>query len=251
MHSTSTTTLNEQDQLAKFELRVGGLCKSFRSPTGAPVEVLRGVSFFVSAGEVVAITGASGAGKSTLLHLIGGLEAPDSGTIQLATIRNRDAESPNAAELTLVQAPCGIGFVFQFHHLLPDLNARENVALPLMIARLGRLESERRAALSLQEMGLGQHLGQRIADLSGGEQQRVAVARALVSSPGLVLADEPTGNLDASSGDEIGRLLLDYGRRRQAIVVIATHNERLAEFCDRVLVLRDGRLEVAPSLPSQ
>ena len=136
-----------------------------------------------------------------------------------------------------------VGFIFQFHHLLPDLNALENVALPLLISRLSPSESRHRAALCLQEMGLGQHLRQRIGDLSGGEQQRVAVARALVGKPRLVLADEPTGNLDSSTGDEIGSLLVDYCRRYQAVVVIATHNERLTRICDRVLLLKGGRLE--------
>jgi ABC-type lipoprotein export system ATPase subunit len=122
------------------------------------------------------------------------------------------------------------------------LTAFENVALPLLIARFSRAESERRAVLCLEEMGLGQRLSQRIGDLSGGEQQRVAVARALIGNPGLVLADEPTGNLDSSIGDEIGRLLIDYCRQHQAIVVIATHNERLAQLSDRVLLLQDGQL---------
>jgi lipoprotein-releasing system ATP-binding protein len=210
-------------------LRVSELWKSFPSSTGALIEVLRGISFSVSAGETVAITGASGAGKSTLLHILGGLEPPDSGSIQLGEAKGniRRAE---------------VGFIFQFHHLLPDLNATENVALPLMVSRLDAAECHRRAASYLQELGLEPRLDQRIGDLSGGEQQRVAVARALVRIPRLVLADEPTGNLDAPTADDISRLLVDFCRRHQAIAVIATHNERLARMCDRVLFLADGKV---------
>jgi lipoprotein-releasing system ATP-binding protein len=242
------SALEHQPPAVAEELRVSDLWKGFHSRAGKRIEVLRGVSFSVSAGEVVAITGPSGAGKSTLLHVLGGLEAPDRGTMQLAQVGSRARESQPAGSRSAesirspLQLEGRVGFVFQFHHLLPDLNAFENVALPLMIARFSRAESERRAALCLEEMGLGQRLSQRIGDLSGGEQQRVAVARALIGKPRLVLADEPTGNLDASIGDEIGQLLVDYCRQQQAIVVIATHNERLTQLCDRALLLREGRL---------
>ena len=247
MRSTGITTLDEQRRSLKGELLVSDLWKAFSSRTGERIEVLRGVSFSVSAGQSVAITGGSGAGKSTLLHLLGGLEASDRGTIRIGQGQThcRGTEAQAAARETSrsPQSDCQVGFIFQFHHLLADLNAFENVALPLMIARVGRAETHRRAAICLQEMGLGRLLHQRIGDLSGGEQQRVAVARALVGNPRLVLADEPTGNLDASIGDEIGRLLVDYCRRQQAIVVIATHNERLAQLCDRVLLLNEGKLQ--------
>ena len=247
MHSQASPLENQLPAIAG-ELRVNDLWKGFHSRTGKRIEVLRGVSFSVPAGEVVAITGPSGAGKSTLLHVLGGLEAPDRGTIQLDQVGSQGTESQTTGSRSSesVRSPLPlegrVGFVFQFHHLLPDLNASENVALPLMIARFSRAESERRAALCLEEMGLGQRLSQRIGDLSGGEQQRVAVARALIGNPGLVLADEPTGNLDGSIGDEIGRLLVDYCRRHQAIVVIATHNARMAQLCDRLLLLQDGQL---------
>lgn len=229
----------KQCELVDEELRVSDLWKAFRSRTGERIEVLRGVSFSVSAGEAIAITGASGAGKSTLLHVLGGLEAPDQGAIQTGPSRGKESLTPQTARNG---SECQVGFVFQFHHLLPDLNALENVALPLMIARFGRLESVRRAGRCLEEMGLGSRLNERIGDLSGGEQQRVAVARALVGGPGLVLADEPTGNLDSAIGAEIGELLIEYCHRQQAIVVIATHNERLAQLCDRVLWLQEGQL---------
>jgi lipoprotein-releasing system ATP-binding protein len=219
--------MHPQPPSVNEELRVSDLWKGFLSESGQWADVLRGVTFAVPAGEAVAITGASGAGKSTLLHVLGGLETQDSGTVEIGPAGN------------LRQAD--VGFIFQFHHLLPDLNALENVALPLMISRLGSRESQRLAALCLEERGLGRHLNQRVGDLSGGEQQRVAVARALVGIPRLVLADEPTGNLDASNADEIGRLLVEYGHRNHAIVVIATHNDRLARSCDRVLQLREGK----------
>ena len=251
MNSTAITSFEERS--AEEELRVNDLRKAFSSRTGEHIQVLCGVSFSVSTGEIIAVTGASGAGKSTLLHILGGFEAPDRGTVQLGKEASQGTESETAKlpgsrsggspGSRPREADGQVGFIFQFHHLLADLNAFENVALPLMIARVRRAEAERRAALCLREMGLGQLLNQRIGDLSGGEQQRVAVARALVGQPGLVLADEPTGNLDASIGDEIGRLLVDYCRRRRAMVVIATHNERLAQLCDRVLLLSEGKIQ--------
>jgi lipoprotein-releasing system ATP-binding protein len=195
--------------------------------------VLRDVSLTVSTGEIVAIKGASGAGKSTLLHLLGGLEAADGGTIQMGVGKADN----DCSRLRNDQA-----FVFQRHYLLSDLTAVENVALPLMIARVTRNESLRRAALALEEISLGDRLRHRIGYLSGGEQQRVAVARALITEPKLVLADEPTGNLDPSIAEEIGALLVSYCRQKRAIVVIATHNERLAELCDRVFLLGHGSL---------
>jgi lipoprotein-releasing system ATP-binding protein len=224
--------------MSLVQLIVADLRKTFSSPSGARVEVLRGVSFSVSAGEVVAITGASGAGKSTLLHLLGGLEAADSGTIQLGGLAITGARLSVLTRFRNDQ----VGFVFQFHYLLPDLTAVENVAFPLMIARLDRRESIRRATEALEKIGLGERLEHRVGHLSGGEQQRVAVARALINRPKLVLADEPTGNLDATIGDELGAALIDYCRDQRALIVIATHNERLASVCDRVLLLKDGQV---------
>ena len=205
-------------------LEVVDLRKSFSAPNGERIEVLRGVTFTVNSGECVAITGASGTGKSTLLHLIGGLETADHGSL---TAFRREQ----------------IGFVFQFHYLMPDLTAIENVALPLLIARRSRNTSFARAAELLNHSALGDRLDHPISHLSGGEQQRVAVARALITEPQLVLADEPTGNLDASIGDEIGRTLVSYAKTRPAIVVIATHSPSLAQLCDYSLVLEGGRLK--------
>src|SRR3982750_4011438 len=182
-------------------LRVSDLSKSFRGPRNEVIEVLRDVSFSASSGETVAIMGASGAGKSTLLHLLGGLETPDSGMVERA-----------GAALTETS------FVFQFHYLLQDLTAIENVALPLRMARLSHFTATQRAHSGLEELGLANRADERIGFLSGGEQQRVAVARALVTQPQLVLADEPTGNLDTATALEIGNLLVNYGRRTGALV---------------------------------
>jgi lipoprotein-releasing system ATP-binding protein len=220
---------------AAAKLHVTSLRKAFRSPAGTLIKVLRDVSFSASGGETVAVMGASGAGKSTLLHLLGGLESPDGGLIERPSGHRGAAAAEGKGENQ-------VSFVFQFHYLLPDLTAVENVALPLMIGRLGRNESLRRATSALEEIGLGERLAHRTNFLSGGEQQRVAVARALITTPRLVLADEPTGNLDASIADEVGALVIDYCRRQLAIAVIATHNERLAQLCSRVLILEDGRV---------
>ncbi|HET9713407.1 MAG TPA: ABC transporter ATP-binding protein [Pyrinomonadaceae bacterium] len=207
-------------------ISVVDLRKSFTAPTGARLDVLRGVTFAANAGESIAITGASGSGKSTLLHVLGGLETADHGTITLASGNGRQE----------------IGFVFQFHYLLSDLSAVENVALPLLIARHKRDHAFERALALLKEAGLEARADHPVLHLSGGEQQRVAVARALVTEPKLLLADEPTGNLDAGIGEEIGLTLVDYARKHSAITLIATHSTRLAKLCDRSLVLDGGRV---------
>lgn len=221
-----------------FGLGVTDLRKSFSSPAGEKIEVLRGVSFSVAQGEVVAIMGASGAGKSTLLQLIGGLEAPDSGSIVLGKFRVDKASGATLASFRNTY----IGFIFQFHHLLPDLTALENVALPLMIGRTDRRAAFAQAALSLEYIGLGARASHPIGHLSGGEQQRIAISRALLTRPAIVLADEPTGNLDTSLAEEIGEALVTYARGSKTTVIVATHNERLAKLCDRILVLRGGKL---------
>jgi lipoprotein-releasing system ATP-binding protein len=200
------------------------LRKSFLAPNGERIEVLRGVTFAAKAGESIAITGASGSGKSTLLHLLGGLETPDHGSIAFDGHRNE------------------IGFVFQFHYLLPDLSAVENVALPLLIARWKKKRAFERANELLRESGLSDRADHPISHLSGGEQQRVAVARALVTEPNLLLADEPTGNLDEKISEQIGQTLVDYARKHSAITIITTHSARLAEKCERILKLEAKRI---------
>ena len=222
-----------------FGLTVTDLRKSFVSPNGERVEVLRGASFCANAGEAVAIIGSSGAGKSTLLHLLGGLEATDHGTIEAGSFA---IDRARPAALSRFRNK-HVGFVFQFHHLLPDLTAAENVSLPLRINRMSRRDAIRGAVEMLAEVGLDSRVsGSLVGHLSGGEQQRVAVCRALITRPPLVLADEPTGNLDSTTGDEIARSIVSYARNRRALVIIATHNHALAEICDRTLVLSDGRL---------
>jgi lipoprotein-releasing system ATP-binding protein len=217
---------------------VFGLHKAFRTPAGARLEVLRGASFTVEAGEMAAITGASGSGKSTLLHILGGLEAADAGQVVFGEFSLVDADDAKLARFRQRD----LGLVFQSHHLLPDLTAAENVALPLFINRRARNESMRRALAALESVRLLERAAHGVGQLSGGEQQRVAVARALAHEPRLLLADEPTGNLDAANTDEIGAILADYCRKQRATILVATHNERLARLCDRVLLLQDGRL---------
>jgi lipoprotein-releasing system ATP-binding protein len=203
-------------------LEVVDLRKSFTAPSGERIDVLRGLTFTIRRGKCVAITGPSGSGKSTLLHLVGGLESPDHGSLT-AFRRER------------------IGFIFQFHYLLPDLSAVENVALPLLIRR--RANAFEQAGTLLQAAGLQDRLDHPVSHLSGGEQQRVAVARALITEPQVVLADEPTGNLDPVIGEEIGRTLVNYSRTHSAIVIIATHSPSLAQLCDYSLVLEGGHLK--------
>jgi lipoprotein-releasing system ATP-binding protein len=222
-----------------FKLCVEDLRKSFRDPSGGALEVLRGVSFGVRAGEMVAAAGESGSGKTTLLHLLGGLEAADAGRARLGRFEITGAPASELARWRGRE----VGFVFQSHHLLADLSAEENVALPLMVARRGLRESLARAREMLGRVGLSERAAHAAGELSGGEQQRAAVARALVTGPRLVLADEPTGNLDARTGEEVGALLLALCRESRACVLVATHSERLARMCDRVLLLREGRIE--------
>ena len=219
-------------------LKVSDLRKSYESPSGDRIEVLRSISFSVLPCQSLAITGPSGTGKSTLLNLLGGLDNPDHGSISVGSFDTTTASSSTLTRFRNQQ----LGFIFQFHHLMLDLTAAENVSLPLMIRRTSRSEALGRAHEMLESAGLrerGEHL---VSHLSGGEQQRVAVCRALVTSPSLVLADEPTGNLDAVNSDIVARSLTEYARKTGSVVVIATHNQKLAELCDRTLQLHDGRL---------
>ena len=205
---------------------------------GQPLHVLRGLDLAVERGEMVAVVGASGVGKSTLLHLLGGLDRSDSGTIRIG-----DTDIGAMAD----EAVAGfrnrhVGFVFQFHHLLPEFTALENAEMPLRIARVRPDEAKMRASTVLQRLGLADRLAHRPAMLSGGEQQRVAVARALITEPTVLLADEPTGDLDEKTAEALHALLREMHRERQLSSVIATHNLRLAASCDRVLRLEGGRL---------
>ncbi len=218
----------------KIELR--GLVKTFRH-NGIQVEVLTGVDLDIHQGETLAVVGASGVGKSTLLHILGTLERPSAGKVQwegadvfalddrsLAAFRNRK-----------------VGFVFQFHHLLAEFNALENVMMPALIARLPQPVAREQAEAILVRVGLKERLTHRVSTLSGGEQQRVAVARALVLEPEVLLADEPTGNLDPKSGARVQELILELNRERGLTSVIVTHNLAMARVLDRQITLLDGK----------
>ncbi|HQZ39294.1 MAG TPA: ABC transporter ATP-binding protein [Vicinamibacterales bacterium] len=214
-----------------------GLSKSY-PVAGRSLHVLTDLSLQVEQGQMVAIMGASGVGKSTLLHLLGGLDRPDAGTIQVG---DHTVTGMPDADLVAFRNR-SVGFVFQFHHLLPEFSALENAEMPLRIARIAPAESRPRAAALLARVGLTDRADHRPGMLSGGEQQRVAVARALVTRPALLLADEPTGDLDETTADALHALLRDMHREFGLTAILATHNPRLAEQCDRILRLEGGRL---------
>jgi lipoprotein-releasing system ATP-binding protein len=217
-----------------------GLNKSYQV-AGNRLHVIRDLDLQVAQGEMVAIVGASGAGKSTLLHLLGGLDRPDAGDVRVGEV---DVARITDAELVAFRNR-HVGFVFQFHHLLPEFSAIVNAEMPLRIARVSATEARPRAADLLQRVGLGQRLDHRPGMLSGGEQQRVAVARALVMQPSLLLADEPTGDLDETTADALHELLRAMHAEFGLTAVIATHNPRLAAQCDRVMRLEGGALRPA------
>jgi lipoprotein-releasing system ATP-binding protein len=231
-----------EDRGREAALVVEGLRKSFSDPAGGELEVLRGASLEVGPGGSAAVVGASGAGKTTLLQVLGGLERADGGSARLGPF---DILSAGGAALAAWRGR-EVGFVFQSHRLLFDLTAEENVALPLRVARRGAREAQAAAREALARVGLTSRAGHSAGELSGGEQQRVAVARALVARPRLVLADEPTGNLDARTGEEVSALLVGLCREARACLLVATHNTRLADACDRTLILREGRLHESP-----
>jgi len=219
------------------EIQVQDVWKSFPRD-GDRVEVLKGVSLGIAPGEMVAVVGPSGVGKSTLLHLLGALERPTGGEIRYGETALSGLIDAALAEFRNRQ----VGFVFQFHHLLPEFTALENVMLPLLIRRQPVARARSRAQVLLAQVGLADRLRHRPGELSGGEQQRVAMARALVGEPAVLLADEPTGNLDSKTGEEVFEVLRQINRERRLTCVIVTHNEALASRADRILRMLDGRM---------
>ena len=227
-------------------LEADGLRKVYRGGDGNPIEVLAGVDFRVDRGEFVAIVGASGSGKSTLLHLLGALDTPSGGTVRLAgqSYDDHDAESLAAVRNKK------LGFVFQFHHLLREFTALENVMMPLLIGGEDDARARSRAEELLAAVGLAGRMSHRPSEMSGGEQQRAAVARALVADPLVVLADEPSGNLDYANSERLHQLFAHLSRQFETALVVVTHNRSLAARADRVLSLDGGRLVPLSSVES-
>jgi len=219
-------------------LSASGLSKVFHE-NGQELRILRDISLEIARGEVVAIVGGSGSGKSTLLAILGTLDRPDTGTIRIS---GQDPSAMDDTTLSRLRSRT-LGFVFQFHHLLPDLDARENVALACRIAGMARSQARQRAAELLEQSGLSDRMGHRPAQLSGGERQRVALARALANSPAVVLADEPTGNLDPANAQALLTNLRNLSALHSQAFVVATHDPNLAAGADRRMRIVDGRLE--------
>jgi lipoprotein-releasing system ATP-binding protein len=215
------------------------LKKSFQH-MGRTLDVLKGIDLTIYSGQILAIVGQSGAGKSTLLHCIGTLDLPSSGRIRLG---KEELTTMSGSRLAAVRNR-DIGFVFQFHHLLPEFTALENIMVPGLIQGRPRREMEKRAQSLLEEVGLSSRASHRPGELSGGEQQRVAVARALALDPKLVLADEPTGNLDSATSDAVHELFFQINREHGTTIIVVTHNPAFAERMPRVVRMRDGRVEV-------
>ena len=224
--------------MSEAVVQTTGLTRSFEQG-GVRIDVLRGIDLAIQPGEIVALLGPSGSGKSTLLQAVGLLEGGFGGSLRIAGVEATALSADDRTDLRRDR----IGFVYQFHHLLPDFTAQENVILPQLVAGTSEAAATTRAIELLTALGLGARLDHRPSQLSGGEQQRVAVARALANRPALVLADEPTGNLDEATSDRVFEEFLELVRGQNSAALVATHNERLAARMDRVLRLYDGRVD--------
>jgi len=218
-------------------IEVKGLRKVFPHPRGA-VEALKNINFQLESGESVAVVGVSGAGKSTLLHILGAIDHASEGEVVFDGVKLSQLDPLGLAQLRNNK----IGFVFQFHHLLPEFDALENVMMPALIARVSQSEARKRAQAILEELGLGERKHHRVGELSGGEAQRVAVARAVILEPKLLLCDEPTGNLDAEIGKKVEDLLVELNQKKGISLVVATHNENLAQRMKRQIRLFNGEI---------
>jgi len=216
-----------------------GLSRTYPGVSGGDLHILRGLDLVLHPGEAVAIVGASGSGKSTLLHLLGVLDRPTAGSVRVGGVETAALDDDEAAALRNRR----IGFVFQFHHLLQDFSALENVMMPALVQGHSPASAKATATRLLQQVGLGDRLRHKPAELSGGEQQRVAVARALVNRPLVVLADEPTGNLDVSTSTQVQKVLFELKERYGVALVVVTHNRELASRAERILRLNEGVLE--------
>jgi lipoprotein-releasing system ATP-binding protein len=219
-------------------IQAKGIEKSF-----GPLKVLKGIDFSAAKSEVVSIMGASGAGKSTLLQILGSLSSPDAGTLIIDGVDVVKLKGKALADFRNRK----VGFVFQFHHLLPEFTALENVMIPALIAKRSRKEAQAEAERLLSDMGLAERLGHKPSELSGGEQQRVAIARALINNPSVLFADEPSGNLDSRTKEEIHKLFFELREKYGQTVIIVTHDPDLAKMCDRSLYMIDGQfIDVHP-----
>jgi lipoprotein-releasing system ATP-binding protein len=219
-------------------IQVEGISKSFKIGSET-LHILKNINLTIQPRDLVSIVGASGAGKSTLLHLLGALDRPSGGRIYYDGVDVFHLRDEELAKFRNVH----IGFVFQFHHLLPEFTALENVMMPMFINRMSRALAREKAVFTLQQVGLQSRLHHKPGELSGGEQQRVAVARAIINSPTVIFADEPTGNLDTKTGESISELLLRLNQETGVIIVLVTHNEKLARIADRMIHLSDGEIK--------